>query len=462
MKKLKKSALKILNLLRIVFVSKKTPIIFVLLKETIFSIEKMHANNFTSMHNKTFTRYILAMATCWVLLLSSTLMAQDKADVAKGKELYAQNCATCHKIHVNATGPALKDVSQRRTEAWLIKWIRNSQSMIKSGDPIAVKLYEEWNQTAMNSFPDFSDQDIKNILAYIDEESKKEPVKATAAATQTSGATTAVVADSGYTNIILGALAAILLVILAVLLVLTSLLTKLLKQRDDLDEADREIVESKFDLAKILGSKAFIGTVAGIIFLIVAKAGIDKVMDVGMQIGYAPTQPIPFSHKLHVGKYEIACQYCHTTVMKAKSAGIPSTNICMNCHNAIKTGSPNIQKIYSYIENNQPIPWVRVHNLPDLAYFNHSQHTVAGQIACEQCHGEVKEMEVIQQRAPLTMGWCIDCHRQTLVSYTTKDADGKDVLNPYYEKLLAFHKSKGKIKFKVEDIGGLECSKCHY
>ncbi|MCS6796539.1 MAG: c-type cytochrome [Raineya sp.] len=413
------------------------------------------------MHKKSYFRYTLAIAALWLALSINALWAQDKADPAKGKELYAQNCATCHKIHTNATGPALKDVSQRRTEAWLIKWIRNSQSMIKSGDPIAVKLYNEWNQTAMNSFPDFTDQDIKNILAYIDEESKKQPVQATSTTAQNATAVTTP-ADSGYTNIILGALAAILLVILAVLLVLTSLLTKLLKQRDDLDEADKEIVESKFDLAKILGSKAFIGTVAGIIFLVIAKAGIDKVMDIGMQIGYAPTQPIPFSHKLHVGKYEIACQYCHTTVMKSKSAGIPSANICMNCHNAIKTGSPNMQKIYTYIENNQPIPWVRVHNLPDLAYFNHAQHTVAGQIACEQCHGEVKEMEVIQQRAPLTMGWCIDCHRQTLVSYTVKDANGKDVLNPYYEKLLAFHKSKGKTKFKVEDIGGLECSKCHY
>lgn len=459
MRGIRETLWKISNLLTIVFVRKKTPIIFVLPKESTF-FRKTLFNAFTSMHylHKRQARYIGGIFILWVSF-SLNVSAQD---VAKGKELYSQNCATCHKIHTNATGPALKDVTKRRTEAWLIKWIRNSQSLIKSGDPIAVKLYNDWNQIAMNSFPDFTDQDIKDILAYIDEESKKEPVQAVATAQTTAAATATVSVDNSYTNIILGILAAILLVILAVLLVLTSLLTRLLKQRADLDEADKEILETKFDLGKILGSKAFIGTVAGIIFLIIAKAGIDKVMDIGMQIGYAPTQPIPFSHKLHVGKYEIACQYCHTTVMKAKSAGIPSANICMNCHNAIKTGSPNIQAIYKYIEENKPIPWVRVHNLPDLAYFNHSQHTAVGQIACEQCHGEVKEMEVIQQRAPLTMGWCIDCHRQTLVNYTVKDADGKDVLNPYYEKLLAFHKSKGKMKFKVEDIGGLECSKCHY
>ncbi|KOY87632.1 hypothetical protein AD998_17170 [bacterium 336/3] len=380
-----------------------------------------------------------------------------KGDVAKGKDLFANNCASCHKIHQPSTGPALAGITARRNEAWLQKWIRNSQSVIKSGDAYAVKLYNDWNQTAMNSFPDLTDGDIKDLLVYV--ESVPKPVEPTETGGKKVDGTTA---ESGSTNIILGALVVVLLVILIVLLVLTSLLTRLLKQRDDLDEADKEQVESKFDLGKVLGSKAFLGVLTAVIFLAVAKIGIDKTMDIGMQQGYAPSQPIPFSHKLHIGKYKIACQYCHTTVMKGKSASIPSSNICMNCHNAIKNGSPEIQKIYTAIEKNQPVQWIRVHNLPDLVYFNHSQHTVAGKVACEQCHGKIEEMEIVQQRSPLTMGWCIDCHRQTLVSYTAKDANGKDALNPYYEKLLAFHKSKGKTQFKVEDIGGLECSKCHY
>lgn len=388
--------------------------------------------------------------------------AAGKGDAAKGKELFSQNCASCHKIHADATGPALKDVTKRRKEDWLLKWIRNSQSLIKSGDADAVQLYQKWNQIAMNSFPDFKDEDIKGILAYIEEESTKVPVEAKPTATGAANATTATTNDGGYTNIILGALVLVLLVVMAVLLVLTSLLTRMLNQRTDLDEADKEIITQKIDIGKILGSKAFLGTITAIVFLFVAKAGIDKVMDIGMQQGYAPTQPIAFSHKLHIGKYQIACQYCHTTVMKAKSASIPSANICMNCHNQIRNASPEIQKIYAAIEENKPIQWVRVHNLPDLVYFNHSQHTVAGKVACEQCHGKIEQMEVVQQRSPLTMGWCIDCHRQTLVSYTTKDGEGKNVLNPYYEKLVAFHKSKGNTKFKVEDIGGLECSKCHY
>mgnify|MGYP005853581065 CR=1 FL=1 len=452
MKSLQKNHTQKPNLFEMEFVSNKTAVIFVERKNNSISMQYSHFIQ----NIRHITAFVFAF-----LALGQAAFAQDaaKADIAKGKDLFAQNCASCHKVHADATGPKLAGVNQRRTEAWLIKWIRNSQSMIKSGDATAVKLYNDWNQTAMNSFPDFSDDDIKGILAYID--TVPEPVKSGGGDTKT--ATTGEASDSGgYTNIILGALAAVLLLILVVLLVLTSLLTRLLKQRDGLTEADKEIVESKFDLGAILGSKVFLGTLTAIIFLIIAKVGIDKVMDIGMQQGYAPTQPIAFSHKLHIGKYQIACQYCHTTVMKAKSASIPSANICMNCHNAIKNTSPEIQKIYAAIENNKPIEWIRVHNLPDLVYFNHSQHTVAGKVACEQCHGQIEQMEVVQQRSPLTMGWCIDCHRQTLVSYTAKDADGKEQLNPYYEKLLAFHKSKGKMKFKVEDIGGLECSKCHY
>jgi hypothetical protein len=125
----------------------------------------------------------------------------------------------------------------------------------------------------------------------------------------------------------------------------------------------------------------------------------------------------------------------------------------MNCHNAIKKESPEIQKIYKAIETDTPIEWVRVHNLPDLAYFNHAQHTNVGGIQCQQCHGEIEKMEVVQQRSSLTMGWCIDCHRKTNVN-------AKD--NAYYDKLVELHKSEGGKELKVANIGGLECSKCHY
>jgi len=121
-------------------------------------------------------------------------------------------------------------------------------------------------------------------------------------------------------------------------------------------------------------------------------------------------------------------------------------------HNAIRTTSPEIQKIYTAIENDEPIQWVRVHNLPDLAYFNHAQHVKVGGLECEQCHGEIKEMEVVQQHSLLTMGWCIDCHRKTEVNGD----------NEYYDRMVKIHNSNGKKPMHVEDIGGLECAKCHY
>lgn len=152
--------------------------------------------------------------------------------------------------------------------------------------------------------------------------------------------------------------------------------------------------------------------------------------------------------------YEIDCNYCHTGVNKGKSATIPAANICMNCHNVIKQESPEIKKIWKAVENNTPIKWVRIHNLPDLAYFNHAQHVKVGGLECEKCHGPVKEMEVVEQYSPLTMGWCINCHRETVV---------KSEGNAYYDKMVEIHQANyGKKTMKVEDIGGLECSKCHY
>ena len=190
-----------------------------------------------------------------------------------------------------------------------------------------------------------------------------------------------------------------------------------------------------------------------LVLLLGGKATIDAAYGIGIQQGYAPEQPIKFSHKLHAGEYQINCNYCHTGVYEGKGANVPSANICMNCHNAIKRESPEIQKIYSALEKNEPIQWVRVHNLPDLAYFNHSQHTNVGALECKSCHGDVEKMEVVEQRSSLTMGWCIDCHRQT-------DVNAKG--NAYYDKLVEVHNKDSKTPLKVQNIGGLECSKCHY
>ena len=187
------------------------------------------------------------------------------------------------------------------------------------------------------------------------------------------------------------------------------------------------------------------------------KAVINGLYSVGVQQGYAPKQPIAFSHKIHAGQYEIDCKYCHVGVMKNKSATIPSVNICMNCHNQIKTGTitgdAEIGKIVKAYETNKPIEWVRIHNLPDLAYFNHAQHVNVAGVECQTCHGPIETMDVVRQHSLLTMGWCIDCHRKTDVN--TKG-------NAYYDNLVEIHNQSKKTPMKVEDIGGLECSKCHY
>lgn len=127
-------------------------------------------------------------------------------------------------------------------------------------------------------------------------------------------------------------------------------------------------------------------------------------------VGYAPEQPVPYSHELHAGKLGLDCQYCHSNVAVSKQANIPPTQTCMNCHSQVKTQSEKLAKIRESWETGQPVEWVRVHNLPDYAYFNHAIHVNMG-VGCETCHGRVDRMEVVVQKEPLSMSWCLDCHR---------------------------------------------------
>ena len=411
-----------------------------------------------------------------LFLISLTTYSQsediptDEALVSAGEKLYSANCTQCHAIHEVVIGPALKNVHERRPKEWLIQWIRNSQKLIASGDEYAVSIFEEYNKTAMPAYP-FSDDEITSLLAYIKVESNKEPVQETAATTtkagEAQGATGTV--STGYMTAILVVLVVILILILIVLVLIVSLLGKFLKDKKDVDEEDKEVADQKVNLLAFIKSDAVIGAVVFIFTAIVLKTAIDGLFTIGVQQGYMPTQPIAFSHELHAGQYEIECQYCHTGVTKSKSANIPSPNICMNCHAGIKNVggeqgvSKEIAKIYAaidydpetgeYGENTKPIEWVRVHNLPDLAYFNHSQHVNVADLECQTCHGPIEEMPVVYQYSPLTMGWCINCHRETNVN--TKG-------NEYYDKLVKLHNETSKEPMKVEDIGGLECSKCHY
>lgn len=334
--------------------------------------------------------------------------------------------------------------------------VKNSQKVIDSGDEYAVALYEEYNNVAMTPF-DFSDEEILSIIAYIKDQTDNPPV---AEVTIAEGEATPGEEEgipSKYLNIIFAGLIVTLVLLLVVLVMISSVIKKHLQKRSDLSESDKELIGQRFDVFALLKHKAFIGLIAFIVTAVVFKGMIDQLYNIGVQQGYSPKQPIAYSHKVHAGEFEIDCNYCHTGVTKSKNANIPSANICMNCHSAItkgtKTdgGTAEIEKIYAAIENNKPIEWVRIHNLPDLAYFNHAQHVQVGGVECQTCHGEIQEMEVVEQFSNLTMGWCIDCHRTTNIK--TKD-------NAYYDNLVQLHNSVESMK--VEDLGGLECAKCHY
>jgi len=408
------------------------------------------------------SKVILAFAfSCSLTPVFSQNISTDAAVIAQGESLFNANCKTCHRVHQKLVGPALENVYNRAPSIeWIKAFIKNSAAVIASGDEYAVKLYNEFGKTQMTAFSGLKDDQIMAILAYIQDETKKGPPVAAAPVAAADGGGQAV--PTTYLNAILIGMVIILVLLVVILGFLVSALKRFLDQKT-LSEEEREVVHSPITLGTVTRSPGFAFLVVFIVVSLGFKAVINGLYSVGIQQGYAPKQPIAFSHKLHAGAYEIDCKYCHVGTIKGKSATIPSVNICMNCHNAVKTESPQIQKLWAaadwqpetktYGPNQKPIEWVRIHNLPDLAYFNHAQHVVVGGIECQTCHGPIETMDVVKQYSLLTMGWCIDCHRKT-------DVNSKG--NAYYDKLVELHNAASKQPMKVEDIGGLECAKCHY
>ena len=382
----------------------------------------------------------------------------DAAAIAAGDALFKGNCTQCHAVHEQVVGPALGGISARRPISWIIPWIKNSSKVVASGDDYAVALYNKFNKQQMPSFA-LSDKEITSIVAYITSEEGKTTTTAAVAGAPAAGADSAAggATEAGagkYVDMLLIVLVVVLIVLVVTLVIIGNLMKDVLRGRKDLDGRDVEILEQRFDWSKFYRSPIMRGVVGTVFALVLLYEGVQSVMAVGLTQGYQPTQPIAFSHKLHAGTHQINCAYCHTSVYKSKSANIPSANICMNCHSQIKTESPEIKKIYRAIERKQPIQWVRIHNLPDLAYFNHSQHTQVAGLQCQTCHGPIQNMEVVYQYSALTMGWCINCHRE--MPLNTKD-------NKYYDNLVKLHDTKNAgAPFTVSSNGGTECSKCHY
>ncbi len=406
-----------------------------------------------------------------MLSFSLTSNAQT-ADPAKGKELFNSNCAACHKLDAKATGPALRGVANKHDMAWIYKWVHNSSELIKSGDAAAVKLFEENNKSVMTAFPQLSTGDIDNIIAYTSEP-KAEPAMS---ATGTAAPPGAEVNTGGVSNnIILGALSLVMLMLVFMLFFVNKVLTKV-ANANGIKVAEKE---ATMPIWKAFAKNQFLVLVTSI-FLILASGyfAYGWLMQIGVDQNYEPVQPIHYSHRIHAGSNGINCKYCHSSARVSKNAGIPSLNVCMNCHKNIAevsdtTATPDhskafydgeIQKLYNavgwdkanqkYTGKTQPVKWVRIHNLPDFVYFNHSQHVTVAGIECQTCHGPVQTYEIQKQFAPLTMGWCIDCHRKTEVKM-----EG----NEYYTKIHeALSKKYGVDKLTAAQMGGLECGKCHY
>ena len=400
--------------------------------------------------------------------------ATQGGDPAKGKELFNANCAACHKLDAKSTGPALRGVSAKHDMAWIYKWVHGSADLIKSGDAAAVKLFEDNNKIPMTPFPQLAEGDIDNIIAYTSE--PKAEAAAPAAANGTAGVPGTAAPETGISNnIILAALA----LVMAMLVVMLFLVNKVLRKVASTNGIEVAPKEPTMPIWKAFARNQFLVLVTSIFLLLSGAYFVyGFLMQVGVDQNYSPIQPIHFSHRIHAGDNEINCKYCHSAARVSKNAGIPSLNVCMNCHKNIAevaeaTATPEnskafydeqIQKLYtavgwdkttqSYTGKTEPVKWVRIHNLPDFVYFNHSQHVTVGGIECQKCHGPVQEFEIQKQFAPLTMGWCIDCHRKT---------DVKMEGNEYYTKIHAeLSKKYGVDKLTAAQMGGLECGKCHY
>ncbi|WP_299669544.1 c-type cytochrome [uncultured Polaribacter sp.] len=423
----------------------------------------------TSVLLKSFTLLLF-----FAFSVSSYSQDVDEARQKEGKKLFKSLCASCHKLDKKLVGPALGGVEERRENSWLKSWIKNNAAFQKvNADAAEAALY---SATAMNAFPQLSDKNIDDVLYYTTVgEILKKPVAGEA------GVTTQVLAPSGAPEWLIYFLAAAIVVAFL-------MIASLLKQVSELKGNKKPEIQSNLrrDLQELwIGVKknTFIKVLATIFVLLVGAYFVfGTLYSVGIDQGYQPIQPIAFSHKIHSGENKIDCQYCHSSAKHSKHSGIPSVNVCMNCHKAIAEVAEGteiqwngmtygkeqldqeIAKVYeaagwdaenlAYTGDEKPIKWVRIHNLPDFAYYNHAQHVTVGGVKCQKCHGPVEEMDEMYQYSPLTMGWCINCHRETNV-----DLKGNDYYAKIHEQLADKY---GVEKVTIAQLGGLECGKCHY
>lgn len=436
-----------------------------------------------------------------LLSTSASIYGQD-GDPKNGEKLFKANCTACHALDKQVIGPPLKGVVERvKTEGgvdkdWLHKWIKDNKALRASGDKYANEIFEKFNKTEMLQFPNLTEKDIDDILAFTTNPPAPEEKKPEAGTPTEGTGGTAAPADKTTTSIVIISLIAIAGLLVWILIKLRQLVK--LGQSEELAGLNETRVRS---FSEIYEKYQYIGKGLLTILAILAAYGVwNWIMWIGVYKGYKPEQPIYFSHKIHAGENKIDCQLCHSSAKYGKVSEIPSMNVCMNCHRTIseyngKYLEPGkdkafydgeIQKIYAatgwnaekqqYTGKTQPVEWTRIHNMPDFVYFNHSQHVVAGEqaiinsfnkknpnskidVVCKACHGKIDTMNVVQMANDFTMGWCIECHRTTEVDMN--NGYNKEYFKNLHEKLKKqYPKDGGKIT--VDAIGGLECGKCHY
>ncbi|MEI2740767.1 MAG: c-type cytochrome [Chitinophagaceae bacterium] len=421
------------------------------------------------------TLFVLSL---FVFSAFNNVSAQGVAtgDVAAGKTLFLSRCASCHNIFKEGAYPSLENIEQRHK--WsdhneLLKWVNNPAGYM-ANDPYTQGLKAKYG-SMMTAFGDIKLKDVDDIVAYINDEVVK---KNSAPAPDPNAAGGG---EKGSSNaVIFGVISLVLGIIALILMQVNSNLKKL---SDDAEGIRRP------DPVPFYKNKVYIAMLA-ILFFVVGGYYVTKgAIGLGRQKDYQPVQPIYYSHKVHAGINQISCLYCHGSAWDSKHAAIPAVNICMNCHKAINTyekgpklydesgneinGTAEIEKLYKYAgfdpknptkwdpSKAKPIEWVKIHNLPDHVYFNHSQHIRAGKVQCQTCHGEITAMDEVKQVSELSMGWCVNCHRETKVDFNYTEGKG----NKFYSIYEKFHndiKNKKMDSVTVKDIGGLECQKCHY
>lgn len=409
---------------------------------TTISISIMTRTLFTLHKN---LRKAMVLGMMGLLLLSFNFLHAQTPEAEKN----FQQCKACHNIDgPKLIGPNLAGITERHDTAWLIRFIRNSTEVIQSGDEYAVALFKEYNNIPMPPH-NLSDEQIIDILAYIDNGGKVAD-EYLAQMEEAAGGEAEMAAQRQAE----------------------------LKERDlKLAELERDanrnfgttfiitliiLLVTLFDLfvTKVIKATFVHKIVVLVALVIVGEVVYKEASALGRQQYYQPEQPIWFSHEIHATQNGIDCLYCHSSAEDSKSAGIPSTNVCMNCHNVVRegtiTGTTEIDKIHEAWNSGNPVEWVRVHNLPDHVYFNHSQHVNSGKLDCAQCHGEVEKMDVVMQVEDLSMGWCLDCHRTTEVQFADND------FFKSYERMHEQFKNGEVKKVTADMIGGGDCMKCHY